>query len=168
MTFLEIIQRTIEEHRKVRSDVGVVGHAANDMEAMFSIQRSHAGWAQGSLEALPQSIERLRQAVEVVNEGLRRHYGFEEQYLPPVFGETLMKALVLEHGEVRGKLSACVTSINADVGGMAQEGLLTYRSGVQQAIGDLMQSIEAHASREEVVLHMIARALEAEQKAKEA
>jgi len=168
MTFLEIIQHTIEEHRKIRNDVGAVGHAANDMEAMFSVQRSHAGWAQSSLEDLPQSVERLRQAVGVVNEGLRRHYGYEEQYLPPVFGDTLMKALVFEHNEVRGKLSAFLTSINTDVAGMSQEGLLTYRSSIQQGIGDLMQSIEAHASREEVVLRMIARALEAGQTAKEA
>ena len=133
----------------------------NDLEAIFAMQRAHASWAQSSVEALPQNVGRLQQTVIAVSEGLKRHFAFEEQYLPPVFGETLMKALVFEHNEIRGKLADCGNSIVTDIKGLSQERLLGHRSVIQQAVSDLIQAFEAHASREDTILRMIERALEA-------
>jgi hypothetical protein len=98
--------------------------------------------------------------------GLKKHFGFEEEHLPPVFGETLMKALILEHEDIRGRLASCGTSIVLDIKGMPQEKLLAHRSSIQQAVSDLIQSIEAHASKEDTILHMMEKALEADDKAK--
>lgn len=168
MNYLETIRRTLEEHRKIRSDVQQVGQAMNDVEAVFAMQRAQAGWAQSPMEALPEGVDRLRQTVDAVKKGLTRHFAFEEQYLPPVFGETLMKALVFEHVEIGRKISDCSVSIPDDVSGMAQDKLLASRSMAQQTISDLIQAFEAHASREDTILRMMERALEAEPKANQA
>ena len=101
-----------------------------------------------------------------MKQGLDRHFGFEEQYLPPVFGENLMKALLLEHSEVRQKLNDCEESVNRDVQGLPQERLLEYRTTIERTIADLTAAIEGHASREEVVLRMLERALEKEKQDK--
>ena len=72
-----------------------------------------------------------------------------------------MKALVFEHNEIRGKLADCGNSIVTDIKGLSQERLLGHRSVIQQAVSDLIQAFEAHASREDTILRMIERALEA-------
>ena len=166
MDFLEIIQRAIEEHRKVRSNLSVMGAAVNDLEALFSLQKAHANWAQASVDALAENLGRLEQTIDALDTGLNNHFGFEERYLPPVFGETLMKALLFEHNEVRGKVADCRAFTQTNVKGLPQEKLLAHRSALQQKISDLTQTVEGHASREETVFFMLERALKAEKEGK--
>jgi len=168
MDFLEIIDRAIAEHRVVRSNLSVMGGAMNDLEATFSLQKAHASWAQGSVDTLVENVDRLRQTVEQLGAGINRHFGFEEQYLPPVFGGTLMKALIFEHNEVRKRLADCRALIATDIMGLPQEKLLVYRSDIQQKLSDLTQTMEGHASREETVYFMLERALKAEKEGKAA
>jgi hypothetical protein len=42
---LEMIDRLISEHHGIRDYVRLVGDSLNDIEALFSLQRAHAGWA---------------------------------------------------------------------------------------------------------------------------
>lgn len=166
MDDLEVIRRAIEEHHKIRSGLRQVGAAVNDMEALFGLQQAHASWGQGSVKEITDTLGRVQQTVNEMKQGLDRHFGFEEQYLPPVFGENLMKALLLEHSEVRQKLNDCEESVNRDVQGLPQERLLEYRTTIERTIADLTAAIEGHASREEVVLRMLERALEKEKQDK--
>ena len=166
MDDLAVIRRAIEEHHRIRGNVRLAGEAVNDMEALFSLQQAHAAWGQGSIKELTEAVARLQQTIAGLGQGLNAHFGFEEQYLPPVLGTNLMKAIVLEHDEIRQKLSECAASVSADLGGQPQEKLLSFRSLVQQVVSDLSNSIESHASREEVVFRMLERALEKENQGK--
>jgi hypothetical protein len=166
MDDLELIHKTIEEHHKLRGNLRLVGEAVNDMEGLFSLQQAHASWSQSSAQGLPETMERMQRTIRGLSEGIRNHFGFEERYLPPVFGPNLMKALVFEHNEVRKKLDVCATSVLEDIRGQPQEKVLAYRSTVQEVVADLTSAMENHATREEVVLNMLARALEAEKEAR--
>ncbi len=166
MDDLAIIRRAIEEHHKLRTNVRLAGEAVNDMEALFNLQQAHAAWGQGSIKELSDAVARLQQTVAGLGQGLNAHFGFEEQYLPPVLGTNLMKAIVLEHDEVRQKLHECAASVAADLTGQPQEKLLAFRNLVQQMVSDLSHAIESHASREEIVLGMLARALVKESQGK--
>jgi hypothetical protein len=159
MDDLDVIRRTIEEHHKVRGNIRLVGEAVNDMEAILGLQQSHASWGQSSAVALPDVLERLQRSISGLNEGLRNHFGFEEKYLPPVFGTNLMKALIFDHDEIRQKLAVCAGSMVVDLKSQSQEELLASRNRIQQMVADLTGTIESHASREEVVLRMLERAL---------
>lgn len=162
---LDVIRRAIAEHRRVRSDVSSMGGAVNDLEAAFSLQKAHAAWAQSSVDSLLENMGKVKLTVETLTEGLKRHFSFEEQYLPPVFGETMMKALMYEHNQVWSRVSDCQTVLGTDLKGMPQEGLLAHRSALEQKISELTQTLEGHTSREETVFGMIEKALEAEKQA---
>ncbi len=166
MDDLAVVRKAIEEHHKVRSNIRLVGEAMNDMEAVFGLQQANADWSQGSVQGLSETVDRMQRTISGLSAGLKNHFGFEEAYLPPVFGSNLMKALLLEHTEVREKLAECASSIVADVSGLPQGKLLSFRSTVQRLVADLGNVIENHTSREEVILRMLEKALEKEQREK--
>ena len=164
MTHLEIIRRAIEEHHKVRSGIRAVGEAVNDFDALFGLQNSYSTWSQSSVTEIPGRVGRVREMLASLEEGLDKHFGFEEEYLPPVFGESLIKALLLEHNEIRGRFRESRAALAADLSSMPQEQLLAHKYLVEQVVDNLCQAIEAHAGREETVFRMLERALEAEER----
>ena len=165
MEQLEIIRRTIEQHHKIRNNLQAVGEAANDFEAVFSLQQSGTQWGQSSVQDVARNIENLKKTVQQTDIGLQRHFEFEEKYLPDVLGANLMKALLLEHNEIRDRLLKCTAAFMDNVSNSSREQLLSYRTSVQQIIDDLTGYIESHASREEIILNMIEKALHKEQNA---
>jgi len=158
--YLAIIRRIIEEHHKIRSDVTQVGESANDLAAVFSLQRAYSTWSQSSLEALAQKQANLKETINLMAEGLDRHFGFEEKNLPPIFGEILMQALRFEHREIRQKLAEIKSTVtDTRLEGLGQRELLAQRTRIQHVVSNIRQAIEEHANREEVILHMLERAL---------
>jgi|WetSurMetagenome_2_1015567.scaffolds.fasta_scaffold275051_2 hypothetical protein len=159
MDQIEIIQRTIQEHHKIRNHIRLVGDAMNDMEAIVNLQHADTSWGQHSVQDVEKNMDHLKQTVSQLNEGLSNHFGFEEKWLPDVFGQTLMKALILEHDEVRDHMAKCKAAFIDDIKQFTREKLLTYRTLIQHDIDDLTGLIESHANREEIVLLMIEKAL---------
>jgi hemerythrin len=159
MDQLEIIQRTIQEHHKIRTHIRLVGDAMNDMEAIINLQHADTSWGQHTVQDVEKNMDRLKQTISQLSEGLTNHFGFEEKWLPDVFGQTLMKALILEHDEVRDRLTKYKAAFIDDIKQFTREKLLSYRATIQQDIDDLSGLIESHASREEIVLLMIEKAL---------
>ena len=97
---LEIINRVIEEHRKVRQDLKLAGDSTTDREAIASLQKARKDWVPGRLEILAEKQKKLQQTVSALDEGLTRHFGYEEEYLPPILGKLLTQALLFEHREI--------------------------------------------------------------------
>ena len=166
MDELDVIRRAIEEHHRIRADIRLAGEAVNDMEALFNLQQAHAAWGQGSVRQLTEATGRLQATIEGLRKGLGAHFGFEERYLPDIFGKNLMMALILEHDEVRGKLLDCASTVSTGVAGLQQESLLSFRNVVQQKTSDLSSTMESHASREEIILRMLEKSLERQRQAK--
>lgn len=162
---LAIIRKVIEEHHKIRSDVKALGQVANDLEAMSSLQKAYSGWVLSPNEALMEKQKQLQQAMGILYDGLHRHFGFEEQNLPPILGEVLMHALLIDHRQIRKELDE-TKSVLADLKleGSKQEDLLSQKSHMRQMMDNVHQSIEEHASREEILLRMAEKALAEEQK----
>jgi hypothetical protein len=157
--YLATVRRIIEEHHKIRSDVTQVGESANDLVAVFSLQRAYSTWSQSSLEALAEKQDKLKETFNLMAEGLDRHFVFEEKHLPPIFGEILMQALLLEHRKIRQELAEIKSAVNTRLEGLGQRELLAQRTHIQHVVGDIRQAIEEHAGREEVILRMLERAL---------
>lgn len=158
---LAIIQRVIAEHRVMRGDIRLVGESINDMEAVFSLQKVYSGWTQGSAEALTQKRDKLLQTMNFLGDGLKNHFAFEEKALPPILGEVLMQALMLEHREILEELGAAKSMVaKIPLAGAGQEELLTEKSHTQYVVSAVCQKSEEHAHREEVILNMVQKALE--------
>jgi hypothetical protein len=158
---LAVITRVISEHHAIRHHVKLAGDAVNDIEALFTLQRTRAGWSQGSIAALVEKRDQLVQTTSFLEEGLKNHFAMEEEALPPLFGQLLMKAILYEHRGISRLIeSAKATLNNVKPELVDQRELLTQKSRVQETIDLLCQVVEEHANHEETILNMMKKALE--------
>jgi iron-sulfur cluster repair protein YtfE (RIC family) len=164
---LAIINRIIEWHQTLRGHVKLVGEAIPDREALSNLQRVRADWVPGRPDILAEKQKKLEQTISFLDEGLRNHFAYEEKVLPPILGELFMRALVLDHQEVREEIDgAKSTVLGTELEGLSREELLAKESEIQQVIESMCQTFEDHATREEVILGMLQRALQDIQQSK--
>lgn len=159
---LAIVLRIISEHHSIRQHVRLVGDSVNDIEALFSLQKAHSGWAQSSVGTLSEKQKQLEQLIIGLEEGLKNHFYYEEKFLPPILGEIVMKALLLEHHDIGKELERAKAAVtDTKLEGLPQNELLAKKTELQQMISNICQTVEHHASDEELILKMVKRALEA-------
>lgn len=159
---LAIVLRIIAEHHAIRQHVRLVGDSVNDMEALFNLQKAHSGWAQSSVGTVAEKQRQLGQLIVSLEEGLKNHFFYEEKYLPPILGEILMKALLLEHHDINKDIERAKAAVaDTKLEGLPQNELLAKKTELQQMISNICQTVEHHASDEELILKMVKRALEA-------
>jgi hypothetical protein len=160
---LTIIKRVIEEHHKIRDNIKLAGDSLNDVEASFTLARAYSSWTQSASDQLEGRLSQLIQALSTLDTGLKAHFGYEEDYLPPLFGTLLIKALLHEHSVIRGEIDSVKKTLS-DAENILQDPqeLAKRRAVVQDSVNHLMQVVEEHAAHEEVVLMMIKGGLEAQ------
>jgi hypothetical protein len=160
---LEIINRVIAEHRRIRENIGLTGQAVNDLEALFSLRKSFSGWAQSSIESLTEKRNHLQEVIDSLERALDKHFGYEELTLPPLFGKYLMNALIIDHKQIKEQMESIRKTLSdTAVDEPGRKELLLKKSDMEQSIIDVCQAIEEHAGHEEVILNMLRRSLEAE------
>jgi len=158
---LAVINKVIAEHREIRRHVKLAGDAINDIEALFTLQKARSGWFQGSAQEITTKQNQMQQSLNLLEQGLRNHFDFEEKHLPPLFGELLMKALLAEHGDINRQISNAKAMLaSTRLAGLGRQEMLQKESEIQQMINTLCQTVEEHASHEETILNMMKRALE--------
>lgn len=158
---LAIINRVIAEHQTIGQHVKLVGDSVSDEEALKSLEGTRADWIPGRLEAVSEKQKRLQQTMNALDEGLRRHFTFEEKALPPLLGELLTQSLILEHREIKEKIDeAKSTAADTKLEGLSRDELLSEEAHMQHIVANIGHLVEEHAAREEAVLAMVKRALE--------
>jgi hemerythrin len=151
-----IIDRVIAEHHKIRETIRLAGESLNDVESSLMLTRSLSGWTQAAAADLAARKDNLIQTISALRQGLNTHFGYEEKYLPPLFGEYLMKALIYEHDKVRRQIESAQKTVNEVVVDEAdREALFQHKAVIQDNISRLLQAIEDHAGHEEIILEMI-------------
>ncbi len=157
---LAAVHTIIEEHHSIGGSVKLIGDSVSDLEAFIALQKLSSGWSQSSIDALEERKGKLQQTLELLDEGLRKHYALEERTLPPIFGETLMEALLNEHRQITETLDASRKLVSeTKFAGMVQEQLLARKAQIQQTISDLCQMVDDHAKKETIILQMVERSL---------
>ena len=158
---LTVITRAISEHHAIKGHVKLAGDTVNDIEALFTLQRTQSGWSQTSITALTEKQNQILQTISFLEQGLKNHFGFEEGALPPLFGELIMRAILREHREISGQIESNKTTLaNIKLEGLDQRELSSKKSVIQQNINNLYQTVEEHLQHEETVLNMMKKALE--------
>ena len=160
--YLAGINEIIEEHRTIRGSVKLVGDSVSDQEVLISLKIIRSDWIPGRLELMSEKQRKLKQTMSFLEEGLRNHFSKEEEVLPPVLGEFLMRALLMEHQKIIERIDG-VRSMVADnrLEGLAETELMSKDSEIEQEVNDFCRLIEEHADREELILEMVVRALQA-------
>lgn len=159
--YLAVINRIIDEHRHIRSHAKLVGDSINDQEAMMSLQKVRPNWIPGQMELLAEKQNKLTQTISFLNEGLTNHFAREEKYLPPLLGDFLMDAIVMDHQGIKAAIEETRDTVaSTELEGLSREELLSEEMKIQQKISNLLSLIEDHASREELILEMVQKVLE--------
>ncbi len=157
--YLDRLKEIIEEHRAIRSYVRLVGDSISDKEALSSLEQAQATVA-GQPEVLSYKLERLKQTLNQLDEGLRNHFAREEDWLPPVLGKYLMKALLIEHGEMRKSIEdARSAALATVVSELDDKGLAARDAELKTLVERLSQIIMDHAAMEDRVLGMLEKAV---------
>lgn len=160
--YLDIINKVIAEHQTIRSHIKLVGDSIPDREALSGLEKTRADWVPGKPEVVSDSQNKLIQAISYLEEGLINHFAFEQSAFPPLLGDLFMRAIILDHEEImEGIKEGRVIAAETGLGKLGREDLLDRESKIWQAVDDLGRLIDEHASREEVILDMLRRALEA-------
>ena len=158
---LAVIKRIIAEHQNIRAHVKLVGDSVSDREALAALQKSHADFIPGRPEVVSDKCRKIQQTILSLEEGLKNHFFYEEKALPPMLGELLGRALVLEHSEISREIDEVKSMVGStDLEGLNRDELLHQESHIQQMIDSVSCLIEEHADREEAVLEMLSRALQ--------
>jgi hypothetical protein len=158
---LEIITRIINEHRTIRDHLKLTGDAVTDQEALASLQESRAAFIPGRSEAVAETHLKLQQALSSLEEGLNNHFAFEETALPPLLGEKLTRALILEHRQINEAIQNTKNTVaNTTLTGLERDVRLEQEARIHGIIDGVRTMVENHALREEAVLEMLKRALE--------
>ena len=160
MDNLAIVNRIIEEHGAIRSHLKLIGDTVNDRESLAVLAEIRSGWVPGRLDILVNKQKQLRQAAALLTEGLNNHFYYEEKTLPSLLGESLMRAILLDHQEIKKELAhAGQLMEEGHLEGLSREEILVSELRIQQVANSIARIIEEHASREEVLLKMLQRGL---------
>jgi hemerythrin len=158
---LTLVKRITAEHQAIKGHVKLVGDSVSDNEALAALQKAHTDFIPGRLEIVSEKQKKLQQTMSTLEEGLKNHFAFEEKALPPLLGELLMQALVLEHSEIKDEINQVKSAVaDSKLEELSREELLSRESQIQQMIDNICQLIEEHATKEEAVLEMLQKALE--------
>lgn len=155
------INKIIDEHQIIRGHVKLVGESITDQEALLSLQSARTEWIPGRLEILSEKQNKLQKMINSLDEGLANHFAIEEGVLPPILGGFLMRALILEHQNIRRVLDNAKSMIaNTKLEGLNREELMSREAEVQQTVNSLCHLIEEHANKEDLMLEMVQEALD--------
>jgi len=158
---LAIANKVIEEHQSIRGYVKLVGDSIHDQEALTALEKAGGEWIPGRPGNLSDKYKTLLQTMTALEEGLKNHFAFEGKALQSLFGELIMRALIIEHSEIGKEINnAKLKIIDTNLEGLSREELILEGWDIRKTIDSISQLIEEHATREEMILDMVRRALE--------
>ncbi len=158
---LEVITRIISEHSKVVDHTKLTGDITNDIGALFTLRKEQykVGWSMTSDTDLIKKRDQLLQTINLLEDGLKNHFGYEEKALPLLFGELIMKAILREHNEILEQIENAKTTL-INLKGLNHKELFSKATVIQKSINNLCQTVEDHAHREETILNVMKKDLE--------
>ncbi len=152
---LELIDQVIAEHQinvlpqRVRNSIG-------EFDALFTLQEIQLKCKQSSVKELINQKGQLKDDLSLIQKRLDNHYLFEENALRPLFGDVFMKAIILQHNEIRRQLEKVMLMINDCIlEGLNKDDLSDKKFILQDTISDLCFILEQHANLEEQTLLML-------------
>lgn len=158
---LEIINKTIEEHRLIHENITTVSDKANDVNAQVLLDWERSDLAVSGIDSINAKAEILKKSVSSLQVNLGRHFGYEELYLPPVLGPELMNVLLVDHTAIRATLEKAGRQlVEFKVGESDAKDLLEKKMDLIATISEVTDLIKEHALKEDTILRGKKRELE--------
>jgi hypothetical protein len=158
---LEVIKSVLSQHFKITENIKTTGDKMNDIDAIFGVRVAAYQTAQSafSISNLLEKRDQLLKTVNILGDGLKKHFEYEEKVLPLVFGELLMKEILHDHNKIFGQIEDVKTSfINLEK--LSHDELLSKRLELIESVNKLSNIVLSHAQYEEKVLNIIKKVFE--------
>jgi hypothetical protein len=158
---IEIINNVIAQHQKITEVVKTTGTRMNDIDAVFSVQNStwQVAWMTVTLPKLLEKREPMLNTINILSDGLKKHFEYEQKVLPLVLGERLMKDILHDHDRVLAQIVATQTFLTS-LDGLKPEDFQTKRLELIKDIDGLRDLVLNHAHYEEIILLNIKKVFE--------
>ena len=150
---LEILNKTIEEHRLIHENITNISEKANDVNAQVLLDWERSDLAVSGAESIVSKVDTLKKSVSSLQVNLGQLFVYEELYLPPVLGPELMNVLLVDHTAIRAALEKAgrqLAEFKADTLGGRE--LLEKKMDLITAISDVTDLIQAHALKDDTIL----------------
>jgi iron-sulfur cluster repair protein YtfE (RIC family) len=131
------------------------------MEALLKLEKARAELNLGYQKTLTEKREEIERIIAPIDRGLRKHYSFEEEVLPPMLGRVLTEALISEHKHLLFQMEQMIsllTEINAE--GLTPAQALGKESLIYERLDNLRRDKLDHLNREEAVLLTLQNVIE--------
>ena len=158
---IALINQLIEEHKQIVRRFQTAESIASDAGALVAMDEAKDDFVPGRFGSQKQSLQSLKESLEMVAQGLQEHFDREERGLLALFkkygGEMMasgLRVLLLEHQELKDRIAESEKEvaelIEAKLSREVQEGKAW---GVRVYMGHTRKLIEAHAQSEQELFH---------------
>jgi hypothetical protein len=161
MDDLEIIRQVLAQHKVIFGQLESASESVSDMEALLKLEKARADLNLGYQKTLTEKRAEIERIIAPIDRGLRKHYSFEEEVLPPMLGRVLTKALISEHKHLLFQMEQMIsllTEINAE--GLTQSQALGKESLIYERLDNLRRNKMDHLNREEAILLTLQNVIE--------
>ena len=153
MDNLEIIKEILAQHKAIFGQLESAHESVNDMEAFLRLEKARSDLTSNVRQTLSQKRDKLEKIVTPLDRGLRKHYAFEEENLPPLLGRVLTEALFFEHKQLLFQMEQTSSLIfNIKVKGLTRAEEMEKESLIYEQLDSLRRNKLDHLNREEAVL----------------
>ena len=161
MEDLEIITKVMDQHELLQEHLGSVSSIMSDRRALSLIEEAKDELGVNWRLSLTQRREYLIASLLTVEQGMKSHYEFEEEMLPPLYGELLTRALIVEHSGLIDSMRETIEAISAlSFEKLNHQEELEMEALISTTLGALRDKKLDHQRREEAVLVTLRRILE--------
>jgi len=150
-----LIDRLIDEHKVIIKDARSLEQVANDASALAELAEARETFVPGRFDQ-KQSLQKLQESLEAIDQGLQAHFNREETGLLAAFEKhgdrklvTTLNSLLLEHEDLRNRLAHTREHIAELVsGGMARHLWEASANDMRAHLSHTRKLLEAHAAIE--------------------
>ena len=154
-----LVDQIISEHKIIIKELRATEQVANDAGALVVLEQAKEGFVPGRLDQ-GQGLQKLQQALEKTDQGLRAHFSREETALLAAFEQygdsrlvTALNSLLHEHKDLTSRLDQAKEDVANLVGGKLTSQRWQATAGDMRVhLTHTRKLLEAHAEIENELL----------------
>jgi hypothetical protein len=144
------VDNLLGEHAAIRGHLDLVIGLTREWKR-FLRSYGPVSKSQKKLRDISEKRVSLIQAMGYLEDGLKNHHKHEDEVMPPLIGELLMRAIRIEHSEILEffiKINSLLVNANLEL-------FLEKGADVMNSIEELSSLASAHSSKEDGILFFL-------------
>ena len=143
----------MDQHKLVLDQLNSMSTTMSDKDALYIVEKAQADLAVDFRRPLSDRKITVVESLTAMARGLKNHYNFEEDLLPPLLGQLLTEALKIEHKELMSEMQKTISTVSEiNVKGLNHIDETSVEAIMNESLLALRNKKLDHQKREEAVL----------------